>query len=95
MRIVREALANVVKHAGADAVRVELREEPGDYVLRVLDDGRGITVHEDSGRCTAACAACTSRPTRWAGAFAVTARPRAGTRRGGPTAAPAGHPDSC
>ena len=33
-----------VKHAGAHVVRVELREEPGDYVLRVLDDGCGITV---------------------------------------------------
>jgi signal transduction histidine kinase len=47
MRIVREALANVVKHAGAEHVQVELREESGEYLLRVLDDGRGMVTGEE------------------------------------------------
>ncbi len=42
LRIAQEAVANVRKHARASATRVELREIPGEYVLRVLDDGVGV-----------------------------------------------------
>jgi PAS domain-containing protein len=41
-RIAQEALTNVRKHAGASSVRVELRDESAEYVLQVVDDGRGI-----------------------------------------------------
>jgi signal transduction histidine kinase len=44
--IVREALHNVVKHAGASSVEIVL-EQPADHlVLMVTDDGRGF----DTGR---------------------------------------------
>ena len=36
-----EALANVLKHAGAQHVRLTAREEDGAIVLTVADDGRG------------------------------------------------------
>ncbi|MCP9491482.1 MAG: histidine kinase [Solirubrobacteraceae bacterium MAG38_C4-C5] len=39
--IVKEALRNVERHAGADAVRVELAREDGIVELTVTDDGRG------------------------------------------------------
>jgi len=42
-RIFQEALTNVVRHAGADSVRVTLRTSPEELVLEVEDDGRGIT----------------------------------------------------
>lgn len=42
-RIVQEALSNVVKHAGAPSVAVELRVEPGRIALAVADDGAGFT----------------------------------------------------
>ena len=40
-RVVREGLANVVKHAGASRVQVEVGRLPGYAIVRVLDDGRG------------------------------------------------------
>ncbi|MEV7403291.1 ATP-binding protein [Streptomyces sp. NPDC091267] len=40
-RIVQEALTNVVRHAGATAVRVRLDHGPAGLTLTVTDDGRG------------------------------------------------------
>ncbi|HEX6737395.1 MAG TPA: sensor histidine kinase, partial [Vicinamibacteria bacterium] len=51
-RIGQEALTNVVRHARAREVRVELRYEPGAVRLRVRDDGRGLRADgaQDPGR---------------------------------------------
>ncbi len=48
-RILQEALTNVARHARARNVRVEFREESGQVVLCVEDDGRGISPAEASG----------------------------------------------
>jgi len=40
----QEALTNVVRHAQAKAVTVELRKEDGQLHLRVRDDGVGFDV---------------------------------------------------
>jgi signal transduction histidine kinase len=42
LRVGLEALTNVEHHARAHAVRMELRWECDDVVLRVIDDGQGI-----------------------------------------------------
>jgi two-component system sensor histidine kinase UhpB len=41
-RVAQEALTNVARHAEATHVRLELREEPGQVVLEVRDNGRGL-----------------------------------------------------
>ncbi|MES2261263.1 MAG: response regulator [Pseudomonadota bacterium] len=41
-RVVQEALTNVVRHAEARQVRLEVALEPGQLVLTVADDGKGI-----------------------------------------------------
>ena len=41
-RIVQEALANAIRHAGAQKVGVKLRRESGEWVIEVRDDGRGF-----------------------------------------------------
>jgi PAS domain S-box-containing protein len=41
-RIAQEALHNVVKHAGAKQVKVEVGRAPDGVKLRVVDDGRGF-----------------------------------------------------
>jgi signal transduction histidine kinase len=43
-RVAQEALTNVVRHARAKAVTVELRQEAGQLHLRVRDDGVGFEV---------------------------------------------------
>lgn len=39
----KEAVNNVVKHAGATAVWLRLKLEPGRFILEIEDDGRGLT----------------------------------------------------
>jgi len=41
-RVCQELLTNVIRHAQAQSVRVQLDERDGHYVLTVIDDGRGI-----------------------------------------------------
>lgn len=45
--IVREALQNVRKHAGANSVRLEVSRRDGDLILNVIDDGVGIEDQND------------------------------------------------
>ncbi|GAA1914639.1 sensor histidine kinase [Nocardioides marmoribigeumensis] len=42
LRIVSEALTNVVRHSGATRCHVSVRQEPAAVVVTVSDDGRGI-----------------------------------------------------
>jgi two-component system sensor histidine kinase DesK len=46
---VREAVTNIVRHAGATECRVELAPRDGGVELRVRDDGRGGIVREGHG----------------------------------------------
>jgi PAS domain S-box-containing protein len=48
VRVVQEALTNVVKHADARTVRVRLGFESRGVRLAVIDDGRGFTVQLDN-----------------------------------------------
>jgi signal transduction histidine kinase len=41
-RVIQEALTNVVKHAGAEQIRLVLREQNGEIYVRVRDDGAGF-----------------------------------------------------
>ena len=47
--VVSEALANSLKHAGADRVRLSLARQNGSLLIEVEDDGRGGAVAEGSG----------------------------------------------
>jgi signal transduction histidine kinase len=45
-RILQEALTNIVRHAGATQVEINLQAGPGQLTLKVHDNGRGITAAE-------------------------------------------------
>jgi PAS domain S-box-containing protein len=45
-RILQEILTNVIRHAQATRVDIELRAQDGELELRVVDNGRGITAAE-------------------------------------------------
>jgi PAS domain S-box-containing protein len=47
--VVSEAIANVVKHAGASSVRVGLEAVNGSFLIDVVDDGRGGADADGSG----------------------------------------------
>ena len=49
-RIFQEALTNILSHAKATRVEVVAREDNGEFVLTISDNGRGITENEKSGR---------------------------------------------
>lgn len=46
MRIFQEALANIIRHAGATEVSLSLCERADKIVLEISDNGRGITMQE-------------------------------------------------
>jgi two-component system NarL family sensor kinase len=48
-RIVAEALANAVRHAGAGSVNVVVEQRPDRLRLCVEDDGRGVPADRDGG----------------------------------------------
>jgi signal transduction histidine kinase len=45
-RVVQEALTNVVRHAQAQRVRIELQKHQDELFLTVFDDGIGFDLHE-------------------------------------------------
>lgn len=50
LRVAQEALTNVLKHANARSVNVELRAQAGKVQLVIADDGRGGTADGRPGR---------------------------------------------
>ena len=76
---VTEGLANVLKHADASRVRVEMARSNGDLELRVSDDGRGF---EPSATALNGLAGLTDRFAALAGSVSVTADDRGTTLEG-------------
>jgi PAS domain S-box-containing protein len=48
-RILQEALTNILRHAQATQVTVTMKQEAGEFLLTIKDNGRGITESEKSG----------------------------------------------
>ena len=78
-RIAREALANVVRHAGASQVEVSLGTRGGAAVLEIRDDGRGITPEEASGPRSLGLLGIRERAELLGGSMTIEGRPGAGT----------------
>ncbi|MCA9606081.1 MAG: hypothetical protein KC619_10830 [Myxococcales bacterium] len=76
-RVLQEALANVVKHAHASSVIVALRREGDALVLRVEDDGGGISPDAEPGLGTAS---LRERARLLGGTLDVASSPEDGTR---------------
>ncbi|GGJ92161.1 sensor histidine kinase LiaS [Lentibacillus kapialis] len=51
-RIVQEALSNILRHAGANSVKVELFTRSNGLFLHIRDDGQGFDAEEDKKRKT-------------------------------------------
>jgi signal transduction histidine kinase len=51
-RILQEALTNILRHAQATTVNIQMKKEDGEFILTIRDNGRGITDDEKSGQRT-------------------------------------------
>jgi len=48
-RIFQEALTNILRHAEATRVGINMKDEDGEFVLTISDNGKGITAEQQSG----------------------------------------------
>lgn len=78
-RILQEALTNVARHAGARRVEVALTVEGDAAVLRVADDGRGITDEELKSRASMGLLGMRERAALLGGRVALRAPQEGGT----------------
>jgi signal transduction histidine kinase len=78
-RIVQEALTNVVRHAQAKSVSVEVLRAADEIVLIVADDGVGISDHATRGRLSHGIAGMRQRARALRGEFSIRGRPANGT----------------
>ena len=81
LRVVQEAVANVVRHANARTVRLRLSYERGGICVVIADDGRGFAVSEDFRSYVGhwGLVGMLERATRLGGCLTVQSRPDAGT----------------
>jgi tetratricopeptide (TPR) repeat protein/two-component sensor histidine kinase len=79
-RIAQEALANIVRHAGARSVQVTLWTAGGDAHLTVVDDGAGFDPAAARGSGGLGLASLDERARLLGGRCDVTSSPGAGTR---------------
>ena len=79
-RIAQEALANIVRHAGARSVQVTLRTAGGETHLEVVDDGTGFDPEAARGSGGLGLASLDERARLLGGRCRVASAPGAGTR---------------
>jgi signal transduction histidine kinase len=79
-RILLEALTNVVRHADAGAVRIGLVRRRGVVIMKVEDNGRGITPDQIANPRTMGLLGMRERALVFGGDVRITGAPRGGTR---------------
>jgi two-component system sensor histidine kinase UhpB len=78
-RIVQEALTNVVRHAGASAIRIAMRQTATTISVKVHDNGRGISEHALDDRASIGLVGMRERAELIGGQLLITSRRGKGT----------------
>jgi len=78
-RIAQEALTNVIRHAEAKRVTIDLARSREEITLRIADDGVGIAEAESRSRLSHGISGMRHRARALGGTFAVGGQPGAGT----------------
>jgi PAS domain S-box-containing protein len=78
-RIFQEALTNVLRHAAANEVSVRLVQQTDALVLRVADNGRGITPEQLTSRHSLGLLSMRERAHLWGGEVTIEGKPGKGT----------------
>jgi signal transduction histidine kinase len=80
IQIVREAMSNVARHADASRLDVSIREQAGDVVVDIADNGRGFDPAEAATDGHYGLGNMRARATALGGVLLVESRPGSGTR---------------
>ncbi|MFH0990119.1 MAG: PAS domain S-box protein [bacterium] len=78
-RVFHEALTNVIRHAQASSINVELDRKSDSVVLRVQDDGRGISKKELQGTISLGLVGMRERIRPWNGTLTIAGKRGKGT----------------
>ena len=78
-RILQETLTNIARHANASRVKIRLKKDKDNIVLRVEDNGRGITEREISGSKSLGLLGIKERAFLFGGSVDITGRQNKGT----------------
>ena len=78
-RIAQESLTNVLRHAEAKNIQIELRGAGGHLELTICDDGRGIREDEIAQKRSLGLLGMRERVEEFGGQFAISGAPRKGT----------------
>jgi signal transduction histidine kinase len=78
-RILQEALTNIARHAKATLVEVSLKRSQNELVLRVADNGRGISGQQVSGTGSLGLVGIRERIRPWGGRLEIAGQPGKGT----------------
>lgn len=78
-RIFQETLTNIIRHAGATLVEVDLYEEAGRLILEVRDNGRGIRREQISNVKSIGLLGMRERAALFGGEVRITGTPKKGT----------------
>lgn len=79
-RVIEEGLSNVVRHAQARQVRIELLTDAGErHVLRLIDDGQGMDLTTPGFHWTHGLAGMRHRVETLGGCFTIDSKPGQGT----------------
>ena len=78
-RMLQETLTNVARHAGATRVEITLQIGPEEVLLRVADNGRGISEEERTDRRSLGLVGLRERAIACGGELSIEGRPGVGT----------------
>jgi signal transduction histidine kinase len=78
-RIVQEALTNVARHAQASKVKIEIATDDSNVLLKLSDNGRGITREESEAPSSLGLLGMRERAETLGGALIINGTPRKGT----------------
>lgn len=78
-RILQEALTNIIRHSEATRVDVFLSESNGMLVLKIVDNGKGISKNAVRGKASFGIMGMHERAREWGGSVTFTGQPGHGT----------------
>jgi PAS domain S-box-containing protein len=78
-RIFQEALTNILRHAAASKVTVQLTQQPEMLTLVIIDNGRGITPCQLADRASLGVLSMRERAHLWGGDIIIQGKPDLGT----------------